>query len=166
MVNVYHVHHTTWNLCQTCSKSTQQVYFTRVSKHVNHVYHVQHTTWNLCETCSKGTQLCLFNKRPEPLVCILLQLSSALHKIFFNQFGVAKFRIQLHPWLPLRVVTSLPTVLVMTTCFDPEFCFLRLIWVFFPSCVLLRTDLTWLFLGVCVLSTHHRVQRVLEMQCT
>lgn len=60
----------------------------------------------------------------------------------------------------------LPTVLVMTTCFDPEFCFLRLIWVFFPSCVLLRTDLTWLFLGVCVLSTHHRVQRVLEMQCT
>jgi len=120
-------------------------------------------------TCSKGTQLCLFNKRPEPLVCILLQLSSALQKIFFNQFGVAKVRIQLHPWLPLLVVISYLRYWwwpVMTTCFDPEFCFLRLIWVFFPSCVLLRTDLSWLFLGVCVLSTHHRVQRVVEMQCT
>ncbi len=61
---------------------------------------------------------------------------------------------------------TVPMVLVMTTCFDPEFCFLRLIWVIFPSCVLLRTDLTWLFLGVCVLSTHHRVQRGVEMQCT
>jgi trehalose-6-phosphate synthase len=128
---IYHVQHTTRNLCQTCSKGTQQVYFTRVSEHVNHnlpcpthypepmsnmfkrhptlsilqeslnmsiiIYHVQHTTRNLCQTCSKGTQLCLFNKRQEPLVCILLQLSSALQKIFFNQFGVGKFRIQLHP---------------------------------------------------------------------
>jgi hypothetical protein len=35
-------------------------------------------------------------------------------------------------------------------CFDPEFCFLRLMWVFFRSSVLLRTDLAWFFLGVCV----------------
>lgn len=94
------------NYVKHVSKSPTFFYFTRVSEHVDHVYHFQHTTWNLCETCLKCTQLCRFNKRPEPLVCILLRLSSALQKILFNQFGVAKFRIQLHPWLPLRVVIS------------------------------------------------------------
>jgi len=43
--------------------------------------------------------------------------------------------------------SSSPMVLVMSTCFDLEFCFSMLIWMFLPRCVLLRTDLAWFFLG-------------------